>query len=106
MAKQESRTSLRALVPRVFGPTFWRLTRWGVAAVMAVSLAFLVASSDLGLQRMAAAFSQVQGLPPPAPVQVRDNGEIVRLSKRCGGSRTIVTACWPASTRLNVILTI
>jgi hypothetical protein len=81
MAEEESRASLRELIHRVTGPTFWRLGRWGVAAIAAVSLAYFVGSSDLGLRRMATAFANLQGLPPTPSVQPRDDGEVVRLSE-------------------------
>ena len=81
MAEEETRASLTELRRRLTGPTFWRLGRWGVAAIVAVSLAYFAGSSNLGLRRMAAAFSNVQGLPPVQAVQTRDNGEVVRLSE-------------------------
>ena len=81
MAEEETRASLTELIRRFTGPTFWRLGQWGVAAIVAVSLAYFVGSSDLGVRRMATAFSNVQGLPPAPSVQPRDNGEVVRLSE-------------------------
>jgi hypothetical protein len=81
MAEEESRASMTGLIRRVTGPTFWRLGRWGVAAGAAVSLAYFVGSSDLGLRRMATAFANVQGLPPTPSMQPRDDGEVVRLSE-------------------------
>ncbi len=81
MAEEGSRASMTGLLRRVTGPTFWRLGRWGVAAGAAVSLAYFVASSDLGLRRMATAFAIVQGLPPTPSTQPRDDGEVVRLSE-------------------------
>ena len=81
MAEEETHASMGGLFSRFTGPTFRRIGRWGLAAIAAVSVAYLVGSSDLGLRRMATAFSNVQGLPTAAAVQPRDDGEIVRLSE-------------------------
>jgi hypothetical protein len=81
VAEEETRASLTEFIRRFTGPTIWRLGQWSVAAIAAVSLAYFIASSDLGVRRMGTAFSNVQGLPPAPSVQPRDNGEVVRLSE-------------------------
>jgi hypothetical protein len=57
----------------------WRLGRWGVATIAAVTLALLIGSSEMGLRRIALAVANIQGT--AAPPQPRENGEIALLSE-------------------------
>jgi hypothetical protein len=57
----------------------WRLGRWGVATIAAVTLALLIGSSEMGLRRIALAVANIQGT--AAPPQPRESGEIARLSE-------------------------
>ncbi len=78
MAEDESRATLNTPA-QLDGSTMWRLGRWGVAAIAAVSLALLVGSSEMGLRRIVLAFANIQGT--AAPPQPRESGEIARLSE-------------------------
>jgi hypothetical protein len=57
----------------------WRLGRWGVVTIAAVTLALLIGSSEMGLRRIALAVANIQGT--AAPPQPRESGEIARLSE-------------------------
>lgn len=89
MAEDETRAPFATRMPFFDGAAFLRLGLWTVAAGVAVTLAVLIGSSDLGLRRIAQTFASIQGMPAspqardegPRDVAPRDNGEMQRLSE-------------------------
>jgi hypothetical protein len=51
-----------------------RLGLWSLAAGVAVAIAVLVGSSEVGLRRLAQAFASLQGISPPREAAVPENG--------------------------------
>lgn len=83
MAEDESRAPMTARTGRFDGRALLRLGLWSMAATVAVAIAVLVSSSEVGLRRISLAFSGVQSLSTAQPREItsRDSGEMQRLSE-------------------------
>ena len=83
MAEDETRAPFATRMALFDGAAFLRLGLWTVAAGVAVALAVLIGSSELGLRRIAQTFASIQGMPASPQARdapPRDNGEMQRLS--------------------------